>query len=172
MDLSEHVAARPAAPAAGSAALVFSPHPIQLERDRELVYAHFLPQETIAEYLERVGIAARIGRQPVILTVNGRRVPRELWARCRPKPGTLINLYAVVRDIGGGKKSPLATIAMIALMVAGQAWGATLAASLGVPAGGIQILGATITQQMIGSAIITTLGGLVVNPFAPPPLVQ
>lgn len=44
--------------------VAFSPHPILLAKERELEYAQFLQHETIAEYLARTGIAARMGRQP------------------------------------------------------------------------------------------------------------
>jgi len=73
-----------------SPVVAFSPHPLLLAKERELECAPFLPQETIAAYLARTGIAARMGRQPFRLKLDGRQLPRALWAQCRPNPGTLI----------------------------------------------------------------------------------
>lgn len=144
--------------------VVFSPHPLQAARDRQLEYAHFLPNETIAAYLERTGILARMGRQPFVLTIDGVRVPASLWARCRPKTGTLINLYAVVRGGGGAKKNPLGVIAMIALMVTvpgAQGLGAKLAGSAFGTA-----LGLSVNVASVG---LMVLGGLAINTVFPPP---
>src|SRR4051812_21504447 len=96
--------------------LVWRPHPLNSE-GQELTWVNFLPDENIQAFLERSGFLQRMGRQPFSLTINGRRVPREMWKHCRPNPGVLIDLYAVV-GFGGGSKNPVATIAMIALIVA------------------------------------------------------
>jgi hypothetical protein len=138
-----------------SPVLAYSPHPILLGKERELVYAAFLPNETIAEYLLRTGILARMGRQPFTLTVDGRRLPRTLWAHCRPKPGTLVNLYATVRG-GDGKKNPLATIAMLALIV----WAPGVAPQVGSAFG---------VSTAVAQAGLMVVGGLVVNSIFPPP---
>lgn len=158
---------RPRTEAEGSRPVVaFSPHPLLLAKERELVGAVFLPGETIAEYLVRTGIAARMGRQPFRLKLDGRQIPRALWARCRPKPGTLIELYAVVRG-GDGKKNPIATIAMIALIYY------TGGASSGGAAGG-SLGAAAATAAGVGTAAgwglgILVVGGMVINSVFPPP---
>ena len=82
MDLSE---SRALVPASARPVVSFSPHPILLAQDRELVYAAFQENETIEAYLVRTGLLERMGGQPFMLTVDGRRLPRTLWARCRPK---------------------------------------------------------------------------------------
>ena len=151
MDLSE---SRALVPAPAQPVLAYSPHPILLAQDRELVYALFLPNETIAAYLARVGLAERMGNQPFKLTVDGRRMPRALWARCRPKPGTLINLYALVRGGDGQKKNPLATVAMIAVMI--------FAPEVGAAFGG-GFTGGVIQAGFVLGA------GLIVNELFPPP---
>src|SRR5574341_1290837 len=143
--------------------LAYSPHPILLGRDQELVYAAFLPNETILEYLRRTGLLERMARQPFVLTVDGRRLPRTLWAHCRPKPGTLINLYAIVHGGGGGKKNPLATIAMIALTV----YAPQIAAGIGGPAAGTATA-LTTTGQFIAAGIMV-VGGMAINSIFPPP---
>jgi hypothetical protein len=146
MDMSESTALLPAT----RPTLAYSPHPLSPSIGRRLVYADLLPGETVWGYLQRSGIADEIGRRPVICTINGARVPRELWMHCRPKRGTLVNLTAIVR--GGGKsKNPLATLVQIGLMIG---------ANMIFPGGGIAIL-----QR----GAISLLGGLVVNPLFPPP---
>ena len=111
---------------------VWSPHPLMPARERVLVHAEFLPGETLAEYLERTGIAAQLAHRPVLCTINGRRVPRELWAHVRPKPGTLINVQALVHGGGGGGgKNPIATVLSIALMVFSPGIGGAIAGAAG-----------------------------------------
>ena len=163
MDLSDatHLGRRPT--------LAFSPHPLQAARDRDLTYAVFLPGETIAAYLERTGIAARMGRQPFVLTIDGRQVPRALWAGCRPKPGTLINLYAIVRGGGGGKKNPMATVLQIALMVAAPGIGEIVGTAAGLTGEAFSLFGQSVTWGRIIGGAISTLGGMAINALLPPP---
>jgi hypothetical protein len=152
MDLSDSRAlvAPPARPV-----LSFSPHPILLAQDRELVYEPFLPNETLAVYLARVGLLDRMGNQYFVLTLDGRRLPRTLWANCRPKPGALVNLYAVVRGGDDQKKNPLATVAMIAVSV--------FAPQVGAYFGGGFVGG-------LAQAGFILAGGMVVNQLLPPPM--
>lgn len=132
-----------------------SPHPLMPQRDRELQYAVFLPKETIGEYLRRTGMAQRMGRQPFMLTINDRKLPRALWERCKPQPGSLIHIYAMVRDNGddngGGEKNPVAIVAMIALMYFTN--GAVNAD----------------TMSPFAAAAVTVVGGMVINRMFPPP---
>lgn len=133
-----------------------------------MLYVEFAPGETIAQYLNRTGMLARMGRQPFALTIDGRRLPRALWARCRPRPGTIIGLHAVVRGGGGGGgKNPLATIAMIALMV----YAAPVAAgALGASAGGALGVSAAVGGHIVTAGTLV-LGGLAINRLFPPPRV-
>ncbi len=154
MDLSE--AAELRAPR-----LVWSPHILMPARDRELVYAEFYPRESIAQYLARHGLARRFGltdRRKVLCTIDGARVPRPLWPHVRPKAGTLIELRAIAGDDGGGGKNPLATVAMIALMVY-----APQAAAFLAPAG------ATATTVLGFQAGIMVAGSMAINAVFPPP---
>jgi len=145
--------------------LAYSPHPLDPARDRELIYALFTPGETIAQYLERSGIARKIGRRPVLCTIDGHRVPRELWPHVRPKHGTLVNLTVLVRGGGGGKKNPIATVLQIGLMFVAPALGALAAGALGIA--GTTILG--ISAATILGGVISFAGGLVINSLFPPP---
>lgn len=109
------MAARPPAAPAGA---VFSPHALLPAEGRVLVHDTILPGETLHAYLERTGLLTRIAHQPVRLTVDGHRVPRELWRHCRPKSGTLIGITAVVHGGGGGGgKNPIATVLGLAIAV-------------------------------------------------------
>lgn len=151
--------------------LIFSPHPILMAKDRQVIHAEFLPDETIEAYLERTGIRKYLRNQPYVLTINGRRMPRRLWKGCRPKPGTLINLYAISRGGGGGGgggKNPIATVGMIALMVMAPGIGAGIAEMAGIE-GGIEMFGATIKYSSIIGTAVSVVGGLVLNSIFPPP---
>ncbi len=136
--------------------LVVSPHPILAAAGREIHTAEFLPGESIAEYLDRMGV--NLGRQPWRLEVNGQPVPREWWGRVRPKPGTLITLRAVVhKGGGGGGKNPLKTVLSIALMVAAPYASAYLGTVFGT-------FGMTASTFMaVSNAVIGMVGGLIVD---------
>lgn len=149
---------------AGAPVLVFSPHPLDPAREREVLTAVFYPGETIAQYLERSGIARRLAGRRVICAINGRRVPRELWPHCRPRPGTLINLYAVVRGGGGGKKNPIATVLSLALTVFAPELGGLAAKGLGLSG---TLFGVGINTIL--EHAISIVGGLVINQLFPPP---
>lgn len=144
--------------------LVYSPHPILMSQDREIIYAQFQAGESLGAYLYRVGILQRLGRQPMNATINGIRVPRELWFRCYPKVGTIINLYAIVRgggDDDGGGKNPVATIAMIALMVVAT-WAFGPGGAAGLPG---------LSAALAYTAVVI-IGGLVINSLFPPPKIK
>lgn len=143
--------------------LAYSPHPLQASRNRELIYAAFLPRETISAYLARTGVADKIGRRALVLEINGRRVPRALWHCTRPKPGTLINLCAAVHGGGGSGKNPIATIAMIALMV----YAPQIAVGLGGTAAGTAA-GLTTFGKILSVGVMA-FGGLAVSSCLPPP---
>ena len=133
---------------------VYSPHPLMPARDRQLLHAHFEPGETLGGYLERTGIAARIRHRPVLVTIDGLRVPRSFWQHCRPKPGTLIQVQALVH--GGDGKNPIATVLIIALMVYAPYLAPELAAAYGGTAA-------------VWQAGIMVVGGMAINAAFPPP---
>lgn len=70
---------------------VVSLHPLGIDRRVEM--APLVPGETVADYLGRIGVPAGV---PLTLRLSGRRLPRELWHRTRPRPGQLIEVQAVV----------------------------------------------------------------------------
>ncbi len=155
MDLSEQRALVPAGKDR-QPTLVYSPHPLLPGADRRVETAVFLPRETIAEYLDRVGIRLR---GPAVLMLNGVRLPRAMWARTRPKPGMVITLRAAVAGGGGGGggKDPMRTVLQLAVMVA--------AVAITGPEG----LALTGWQAAAVRGAIIIGGSLLINSLLPPP---
>lgn len=154
----------PPAPARRPVA-VWSPHPFAPAAGRRLVYDALLPGETLADYLERVQITRAIAGLPVVLTIDGHRVPRALWPRVRPKHGTLIGIQALLQGGGGGGgKNPIATLASIAIMVFNP--GAGILGALGAnPA--VSFFGVIGWDRIINFGL-----GLVASAIFPPPRPQ
>jgi len=138
--------------------LIWAPHPFQREVGREIRYIPFEAGESILSYLKRVGIFERMGRQPFMLTIDGRRIPRSLWSLTHPKAGTQINLYALVHGGEGTKKNPLAIISIIALSVFAPQF-----------AGAIAGKGASAMALGLWKAGIMIVGGMIINELFPPP---
>jgi hypothetical protein len=130
---------------------------------REIVFMEFYPGETVESYLHRTGYLKRMGHQPYILTINGYRVPRSLWATCKPKPGMQIALYAYVQGGGGddgegGGKNVLGIVAMVIVVA--------IATYFFGPAGAS---GATGLWAAAGYSATVIVGSLIVNQMFPPP---
>jgi sulfur carrier protein ThiS len=152
---------------------VYSPHPLMPAVDRETLYVPVIAGETIAAYLERLGLTARMGRRPVVVSIDGYRVPREMWAHCRPRVGKLVHVQAIVHGGGGGGgKNPIATVLTIALMVFAPYIAAGLA-GFGATAAGIAAaelsMGFAFKALTVG---ISLIGGMVINSLFPPPKPQ
>jgi hypothetical protein len=96
---------------------VVSLHPFGL--DRRVRYALLEPGESIAAYFDRIGLAFP---GPVVLTLSGRRVPRELWRVTRPRPGQLIEVQAVVQGGNGTGQKVVGAILMVVGVYFGQPW--------------------------------------------------
>ena len=142
---------------------VYSPNALTPAERRVTVYDQLQPAETLAAYLERTGLAALIRHRPVLLTIDGHRVPRELWRHVRPRPGTLIGIRAVLQGGGGGGgKNPIATIASLAIMVFNPA-----SAILSSAAYSSTLIGSFTVGQAFNAAL-----GLAVNALFPPPRPQ
>ncbi len=171
MDLSEQHALVPVSPAR-QPTLVYSPHPLLPVVDRRIESIPFLPGETIAAYLDRVGIRLR---GPAVLTLNTVRVPREMWARTRPKPGMMITLRAAVAGGGGGGgKDPMRTVLTIALIAASAGAGAAAAGyfAQGAAAGSAWAAGGA-AYMAVGAAVggaVMVGGSLLINSLLAPPL--
>ncbi len=96
-------------------------------------------------------------------------VPRDRWARVRPKAGAVVTLRVAPGKGGGGGKNPLRTILTIAVVAAAFVLGPAVGAAMGLPTEAV-IFGQTINlASAIGGAAITLVGNLIVNAIAPPP---
>ena len=143
----------PPLPVKSSPRLVYSPHPLFVAVDRKQIHMPYLPGESIATYLHRVGI--NLAGRPVFLQLNDRFIERSEWGSTFPQPGDIIVIRARVQDGGGeGGSDPLRIILSIAVLTLFAPWAA---GHLGFAAGGF------------GEALIATAGLLVVNQLFPPP---
>ena len=96
-------------------------------------------------------------------------VPRDHWARVRPKAGAVVTLRVAPGKGGGGGKNPLRTILTIAVVAAAFVLGPAVGAAMGLPTEAV-IFGQTINlAAAVGGAAITMVGNLIVNAIAPPP---
>lgn len=132
--------------------LVYSPHPLLAHADRRLIATEFLPGESVADYLARVGVPLDA---PCHLALNDRLLPRAEWARVCPQPGDLLTVRAAVH--GGKGSDPLRTILTIAVIVASGQYGAAVGGTLGI-------------GQAAGQAVILVGGSLLINTLLPPPI--
>lgn len=104
-------------------------------------------------------------------------VAREWWGRVRPKAGQVIAVRVVPEKSGGGGgggKNPLRAVLTIAVMAASLAMGPALGAMILGPELATTTLfsmGAlTVTAGgLIGGAIISAVGNLMINALIPPP---
>ena len=142
--------------------LVYCPHPLLPTAGRQLITEPFQPGETIAGYLDRLGL--NVATQPLVLRLNDRIIPRAHWGEVCPRSGDLITLRATVH--GDGDSNPLRIVLMIAVMVA--------AVYLGPLAGNMLLGGANLgvaagVQAFVGQALIMVGGTMLVNAIAPLP---
>lgn len=104
-----------------------------------------------------------------VVHVGDVEVPRHLWSKVRPKPGSFHMVTVGVRLSGGGDgeggKSLLATIATIALLVAAAAVSGGALAGIG----GTALFAAGSTSAAIAAAGVSVLGSLAINALFPPP---
>lgn len=139
--------------------LYAAPHPFAVER----LHAKIPAGATLAE------IASRAQPDPLLarhahLYVDGDYVPRDAWARIKPKPGATVTLRMVPMG-GGGGKNPLRTVLSLAIMAAMPALSASLTGALGSGIGG-SVFG--ISSSRLLSSGINLLGRLALNAIAPP----
>jgi len=128
--------------------LVVSLHPISAGANRQIISTPFLPGESIAHYLQRVGVQFN---QPVALSLNGKRIAFEHWASTYPQPGDMLTARALVQGGGDGGSDPLRIILTIAVL----AYAPQLAGALGA--------------GTVGTSLITLGGMLLVNALVPTP---
>jgi sulfur carrier protein ThiS len=94
---------------------------------REYGYVLLAPGETLAAYFDRAGIDIA---RPVVVRLNGARVPRGMWARTRPHTGQLIEVQAVAH--GGSGRSGTKIVAGVILAAIGAVSGQAFLLNFGV----------------------------------------
>ena len=137
------------------ARLVVSLHPISASANRQIIYTPFLRGESIAQYLQRVGITFN---QPVALSLNDRRIAMDGWASTYPVRGDMITARALVQGGGDGGSDPLRTILTIAVLAAAGPAGEFLAGAV-----------SGITSAAVATSVVTIGGMLLVNALVPTP---
>lgn len=103
----------------------------------------------------------------IIVMVHGDIIEPHRWHSIRPKLGQIVNVRVVPQGGGGGKKSPLAAILSIAVMIAAPYVGAALGSTLGF--GGLWVGSTFFSSAAIYSAAFGIVGRLAINALAPPP---
>jgi len=138
--------------------VIYSKHPLLPEAGRVTHTAVHVPNETVAQLLERCGISVLSSRNPVVVQVNGRSLSRiDLYT-------TVVgadDLITVRQGVEGGKGSQiLAIIALIALTVFtyGAASPYTLAG----------ITGLTGTALVAAQAVVMVAGNLLISQLFKP----
>lgn len=121
---------------------------------------------TLAEILEVVQPDALL-RLHAHIFINDIRIPQVNWHLVRPKYGAIITIRVLPQGGGGGGKSPLRIILTIAVLAATLAFAQPLGAYLLSGAASTGIAGFTITAAQLGGALISVVGGLLVNALAP-----
>ena len=151
--------------------LIACPRPFSAERiDRAVPVGG-----SIADIMDSLGLDpilvahAHVWITDGAMTAEPVMVPRDRWARVRPKAGAVVTLRVAPGKGGGGGKNPLRTILTIAVVAAAFVLGPAVGAAMGLPTEAV-IFGQTINlASAIGGAAITLVGNLIVNAIAPPP---
>lgn len=144
------------APGEGAVRLTAIPNPFTTERVERSYPAGATLAEMVADVLPD-------GRRARVL-LGDMAVPRENWRLVRPKPGAQVIVRAVPRDGGGGKKDPLRTVLMIAVIIAAAVIAPEIALALELTEGTI----AFKIVEGIAAAAITFAGMALVNAIVPP----
>ncbi len=130
-------------------------HPFRLDQ-RETLPIPFVTGISLLELRSRYFPADL----PVLIYLNGKLVPLELWNITCPKPGDFVLFTAALSGGGSGGKNLFRSILMLGVALVAS-WAAPgLAAALG-------FAGNTIATGLIAAGL-TMVGGLIVNALLPP----
>ncbi len=136
-----------------------APHPFRASREHRAVAAGKSVAAIVAELQPDAGL-----REHAHVTIGGDVVPRDDWARVKPKAGTQLAIRMVpMGGGGGGGKNPLRTVMSLAIMSAtGDIAGGLL--KTGLFSGGFMGFGlGGLVKAGLGMA-----GRLLLNAIAPP----
>ena len=97
--------------------------------------------------------------------IDGWLVPRERWRVVRPRAGHLVSI-SIVPAGGGGGKNPLRFVLSLAVVAASIGFGGPLGVGL-FGAQAFTIFGVSIPTSIFGSALISGVGGMLVEAIAP-----
>lgn len=102
--------------------------------------------------------------RPLICIVNGQAVLRRDWNRCIEDGDAVA--FVTLPQGGGGGSNPIATVAMLALMVYGGPIAGALNSALGLnlAADGIGMMALKIGVELVGSALVNALMGPPIRP--------
>lgn len=150
--------------------IVASPHPFSAAMtDLELPAGG-----TILDLMKAAGCdKALLGHAHVFIvdramTKEAIYIPRENWARVRPKPGMHVSIRVVPGKGGGGGKNPLRTVLTIAVIAASFAVGAYVGGLEAFEAFNFTIGKSTFNLIGLAAGGVTSLvGNAIVNSIAP-----
>lgn len=94
------------------------------------------------------------------IRLNGDMIPRDMWARVKPKSGTSLTIHSPLRDPGGGGKQTAALVATIAVLL-------VAAAVSGGAAAGVGLLGfsgiGTLAPQLLAAGWGASVAGAAIG---------
>jgi hypothetical protein len=91
-----------------------------------------------------------------VARLNGDEIPRDLWARVRPKPGTSITLHTPIGDPGrggGSGKNTIALVATIAVLLTAAAVSGGALGPQGLAIAGGLFAGGSVSAAVAGAGI-------------------
>ena len=125
---------------------------------------HSSRQITEIRRRRRISTLAPTTARPFICVINGNAVMRRDWDRCI-NDGDVVAFVILVQGGGGGGSNPIATVAMLAVMVAAPYLAPMIGAELGVSSA-MGIMSIQIGVEFAAAALVNALFGPPIPPKA------